>query len=115
MDRFTWAERRERDESFRVSAGPVVLAAFLIAVVWVVIALFPEYLLGIISAFTAVIGAGKLIDRQLRARENDELPPASAAFRALADPNRPLTASDPISAMPSHPALPAEAESRAES
>jgi hypothetical protein len=41
-----------------------------------------------------------------------ELPPASARFRELADPQRPLAADDPVSAAPPHPAIPAEAEPR---
>jgi hypothetical protein len=39
-----------------------------------------------------------------------ELPPASARFRALADPSRPLAANDPVTAGPPQPALPAAAE-----
>jgi hypothetical protein len=66
----------------------------------VMIAVFPEHFLLIIGAFTAVVGTGKLVVARLEAGENDELPPASPAFRALADPKRPLTASDPISLAP---------------
>jgi hypothetical protein len=113
MNRFTRAARREQDESFRLSVGQVALCAFFIAVFGVALALFPDHLLLILGLLTAVIGAGKLVHRQLHATENDELPPASAAFRALADPTRPLTASDPISAAPPRPAVSAEAEPRA--
>jgi hypothetical protein len=112
MDRFTGAARREQGESFRLSVGQVALVAFVLAVFWVALALFPDHLLLIIGLLTAVMGAGKLVYRQLHAHENDELPPASAAFRALADPTRPLTASDPVSIAPPR-AVPPEAEPRA--
>jgi hypothetical protein len=100
MDRITRAGRGRQDESFRHSTGQAMLVALALVAMFVLIALFPEDLLYIIGGFTAVAGAGKLVVRQLEAQENDELPPASPAFRALADPNRPLTASDPISIAP---------------
>jgi hypothetical protein len=37
--------------------------------------------------------------------DESELPPASARFHELADPSRPLTASDPLAATPERPAL----------
>jgi hypothetical protein len=100
MDRITRAERGRQEESFRHSTGQAMLIALALVAMFVLIALFPEDFLLIIGGFTAVAGAGKLVVGHLEAGENDALPPASPAFRALADPKRPLTASDPISLAP---------------
>jgi hypothetical protein len=52
-------------------------------------------------------------DPDLAHQTDDEDEPdqsaASARFRELADPQRPLAAGDPVSAAPPHPAIPAEA------
>jgi len=62
----------------------------------VAVVLFPGHFELILGVFVAAVGAGKLVVGQLEMSENDELPPASRNFRALADPTRPLAASDPV-------------------
>jgi hypothetical protein len=86
-----------RDESFGLPAGQVGIAALVIIVFAVTLAFFPDHLLLVLGGLTAVVGTGKLVVRQLRAHDGENLPPASPAFRALADPKRPLTADDPVS------------------
>lgn len=100
------AHASRKNESFGTPAGQVGLVAVVIVVFGVTLALFPDHLLLILGVLTAIVGTGKLIVGQLRAHDNDELPAASPAFRALADPNRPLSADDPVSGEP--PRLPAE-------
>jgi hypothetical protein len=88
---------RKRYESFGLPAWQIAGFAVLFAAMLALIAIFPEHMPLIIVAATAIGGAGKLVARQLDPHENDELPPASPAFRALADPRRPLTDDDPVS------------------
>ena len=105
MDRFTRARRSTRDESFGLPAGQVAGFSLLLAALVAAIVLFPGHFVLVLSVFLAAVGAGKLVVGQLEASENDELPPASREFRALADPPRPLTASDPVSIPPDTPSV----------
>ena len=90
MDRFTRAGRRE-DESFGLPAGQVAGFSVLFAALLAAFFLFPGQLELIFGVFVAALGGGKAVAGHLAARDNDELPPASRAFRELADPMRPLT------------------------
>jgi len=63
-----------------------------------VLFLFPGYSELVFGLAFAAVGAGKLVVAHLEGDENDELPPASRKFRELADPSRPLTANDPLTA-----------------
>jgi hypothetical protein len=94
---FSLAVRRRRDESFGLPAGQVAGFAVLIAALLAALFLFPGQRGLVFGVFMAVIGIGKVVVGQLEAREDDELPPASRAFRELADPTRPLGADDPVS------------------
>ena len=111
MDRLTRFGRSKRDEAFGLPAGQVAGFAALFAALLAAFFLFPDPF-EVLGLLVAAMGAGKLVMGQLEARENDELPPASGKFRELADPLRPLTANDPLTASPPRPALPGEAESR---
>jgi|GEM_PF-4975170 len=91
------AVRHRRDESFGLPAGQVAGFAVLFAALLAALFLFPGQIWVIFGVFMAVVWTGKLVVGQLEAGENDELPPASRAFRELADPTRPLGAGDPVS------------------
>jgi len=93
--------RRTRDESFGLPAGQVVGFAVLIAAMLVAFFLFPGHIELIFGVLGTIVGAGKLIAAQIETGENDALPPASRAFRELADPTRPLSAEDPVTIGPS--------------
>jgi hypothetical protein len=88
--------RRGRDESFGLPAGQVAGFAVLFAAFLVALVLVPGKIELIFAVLMTAVGARKLVADQLAARDNDELPPASRAFRELADPARPLTADDPV-------------------
>ncbi|HEV7590688.1 MAG TPA: hypothetical protein VGO40_21440 [Longimicrobium sp.] len=105
--------RREKRDEFGLPAGQVAGFAVLFAALLASFFIFPGNIELVFGLVMAAAGAGKLVIKHLEAHPNDELPPASAAFRALADPTRPLTERDPISIAPPQPALPAEAEPRA--
>jgi hypothetical protein len=90
MDRFTRAGRRKQDESFGLPAGQVAGFSVLFAALLAAFFLFPGQIELVFGVFVAALGAGKVVAGHLAARDNDELPPASRAFRELADPARPL-------------------------
>jgi hypothetical protein len=90
MDRFTRAGRRKQDESFGLPAGQVAGFSLLFAALLAAFFLFPGRIELVFGVFVAALGAGKVVAGHLAAGENDELPPASRAFRKLADPTRPL-------------------------
>ena len=111
MDRFI-VSGRKKQEPLGHSAGEFALAALLMVAAFLALVRFPDHLFEILGGVTVVVGSGKLVAAQFRARENDDLPPASAAFRALADPKRPLTADDPVTLTPAPPERMALAPSR---
>jgi hypothetical protein len=106
---------RKKDESFGLPAVQVTGFAVLFAALLAALFLFPGQVELILGLAVAAVGAGKLVAAHLEGDENDELPPASRAFRELADPSRPLTANDPLTPAPPRPALPGEAGAHAES
>jgi hypothetical protein len=93
--------RRGRDESFGLPAGQVAGFAVLFAALLVAFFLVPGKIELIFALLMTAVGARKLVVGHLAAGDNDELPPASRTFRALADPTRPLTAADPVTIGPS--------------
>src|ERR1700741_23111 len=82
MDESPWLTRRTPEEWLRLMAGGVIA----IVIGFGAIYLFPEYVLVVIGVLGLVGKVGMTLTRQRDA----ELPPASDAFRALADPSRPL-------------------------
>jgi hypothetical protein len=106
---------RKKDESFGLPAVQVTGFAVLFAVLLAALFLFPGQVELILGLAVGLVGAGKLVAAHLDGDENDELPPASRAFRELADPSRPLTANDPLTAAPQPLALSGEAGPHAES
>ena len=100
---FSLAVRRRRDESFGLPAWQVAGFAVLFAALLAAFFLFPDRIELVFGVFMAVVGAGKVVVGQLEAHENEELPPASRAFRELADPTRPLAVGDPVSIPPGKP------------
>jgi hypothetical protein len=97
MDRLTRSGRSKRDESFGLPAGQVAGFAVLFAALLALLFLFPGQFELILGLAVAAAGAGKLVAAHLEGDEHDDLPPASRAFRELADPRRPLTPADRIS------------------
>ena len=81
---------RKRDETFGLPAWQVAGFSVLFTALLALLFLFPGQVELILGAAVAAAGAGKLVIAHLEADENDELPPASSAFRQLADPKRPL-------------------------
>jgi hypothetical protein len=100
---FSLAVRRRRGESFGLPAGQVAGFVVLLAALLVACFLFPGRIGLIFSVFMAAVGIGTAVVGQLEAHENEELPPASRAFRELADPTRPLGADDAVSLPPGKP------------
>lgn len=90
------ARGREREESFGLPMVEVVGISVLLVALLAAIFFFSLDILVALGILTAVGGTAKLIFR-LRENDGDELPPASPAFRALADPARPLAGDAPIS------------------
>jgi hypothetical protein len=103
MDRFTRAGRKKQEDSFGLPAGQVAGFAVLFAALLAALFLFPDRFELIFGVFMAAAGTGKVVVGPLDARDTDELPPASRAFRELADPTRPLGADDPVSLPPGKP------------
>jgi len=100
LGRFSGVRRTKREAFFSHSAGEVALAAFMLAAIFAAFFLFPGHFLPVIGLVTALVGVGKLVVTHAGAGGDDELPPASAAFRALADPARPLGPDDPVTRLP---------------
>ena len=92
--------RREKRDEFGLPAGQLVGFATLFAALLAAIFLFPGQTELILGLAMGAAYAVKLVVGHLEAHENDELPPASREFRALADPTRPLTAGDPVTITP---------------
>lgn len=104
------ARRRER-EDFGLPLGRVAVVAVVLVVVAAALVLLlrvgavvagalegvtPDVMVGI-GVLAAVASAAAALIGHFRARDGDELPPASPAFRTLADPTRPLAGNAPIS------------------
>lgn len=90
MDEHARIGRKRQRPSFRPTLAETVAGAALAAAIPVALLLFPGHLFEVIGGFTAIVGAGKAVMAHLHPEDDDELPPASAAFLAAADPRRPL-------------------------
>ena len=102
MARFVRNGRKDGDGEFGLPAWQVAGFSVLFTALLALLFLFPGQFELILGAAVAAAGAGKLVIAHLEADENDELPPASSAFRQFADPKRPL----PPPALPSRPGEP---------
>ena len=89
------ARRREREKSFGLPIGQVAAVAVVLMIFVAALLLFPDHFLLVLGGLTAA--GSVVVARQLRGDDADELPPASPAFRALADPTRPLPSDAPVS------------------
>jgi len=90
MNRLSGQHHKDGDGEFGLPAWQVAGFSVLLAALLAALFLFPSHFEYILGLALAAAGAGKLVIGHLEAGENDELPPASSAFRQLADPKRPL-------------------------